>query len=630
MPLRLAAALLCAVLAITAAAFLFAGLSSRDILHIYARSSLMDYFQVLETGPGSNGQKPASNNYFPRVSGAGSVPVSFPVSSNATQIRIYPGYRPTSVAIVRVCLERSFFIDRCIDGAKIAGYIDPGDNGQLRNATISTEGRELIVNGTASEPYFQLSPDLVSVLRPAHDLPLLFCLTFLSLVWSAFLFSFFHSWIVPLFRLWSPAATYVFLAAGVIRAIFFSTHPGGAVSDSLLFENYLHTHLFVLPGIRGIFYPAFLSLFPLRSSYLYLTQMLLGAIGAVVVFSIIRSMNKPSRWDLLWALLATSVPTLLAMELIDFSESMSVFLVLVALLAFRGIQQNGASVLAVSGLGAACTLLYHTKPQFGFLIVVFAITILFTSIRSIRTIAAFCAPVLAMQLVVTHVNASAGNFHGVTSTFGYSLFNHAQQFVSCPSADPEPRIQFFCRARAEMGTKESPTSYTAWVIYPSMHELQELFPQTTAGYASLSLHLISGHPVSYAGSVVRSFLKFWIDDVPMVAGIVDGPDRNVILSVDRYLRRAIEFAFFLSLTGLFIPGLGNDRDRRVFCLITLLTIFGSATVQALAESGNEQARFAVPTMPLLLVVTTYLAGILLDRFYTRVGSGTVLVKKLGQ
>ena len=111
----------------------------------------------------------ASNNYFPRVSGEGTVPVSFPLSSGANQFRIYPGDRPTTVAIVRVCLERSLFINHCIDGATIAGSID-----HAHNATISVNNRELIVNGTAPGPYFEVSPKLMTLLRPASDLPLRF------------------------------------------------------------------------------------------------------------------------------------------------------------------------------------------------------------------------------------------------------------------------------------------------------------------------------------------------------------------------------------------------------------------------------------------------------------------------
>jgi hypothetical protein len=415
------------------------------------------------------------------------------------------------------------------------------------------------------------------------------------------------------------------LGAGAIRGAFFAAYQGGFASDSLLFENYLHVHIFVLPGIRGIFYPAFLSLFPLRSTALFAAQSLLGAIGAVIVLELLHSIKRPSRWDILWAVLATSVPTLLAMELVDLSESLSLFLVLVSLMAFRGLQLNKTGVAGVAGLGACCALLYHTKPQFGFTIVLFALAILLTRLRSLPSFAAFCAPVLAMQLLVTVVNSSAGNFRGVTSTLGYSLFDHAQQFLTCPSSDPEPRIQYFCRARAETGTNGNPTGYTAWVIFPSMHGLQELFHQTTAGYASLSFHLIATHPVSYAISVSRSFIDFWIDDVPMAAGVITGPSKKTLLPLDLYLRRAIEVAFALSLVGLLLRRSRQDGDRSVFCFVMLSTVFGSAAVQALAESGNEQARFAVPTMPLLLLVTVYLAGIIRDYSSKKVFAG--LVKK---
>lgn len=614
MSIRLTTALFSAALALAATFFFLSGMSSRDVIHLYARSSVPDVYQVYESaGPGPSGLKSMPNNYFPRVHGAGTVPVSFPVSEKMYQFRIRPGERPAAITIVKVCLERSLFVTRCIDGGSLPGYIDIA-----HDAIASVNNGELIVECKSVEPYLQFSPRLVSLLRPPADPPLFFVLSLLGLAAAAFLFCFFYSWVTPLAGLWNLAATWVFLGAALIRGCFFVNYTGGAASDSLLFENYLQSHLFVLPGIRGIVYPLFIAMFPPRATALYLTQLLLGALGSVMVLVLMQSVKTPSRWDILWALAATSIPTLVAMEMVELSESLSLFLVLCILFAFRGIQLHRTSI-AVAGLGAGCALLYHTKPQFGFMIVLFALLLIFSKLRSLRAVAAFCAPVLALQLLVTVANVSAGNFRGVTSTLGYSLFDHAQQFLTCPGTDPDPRIQYYCNARAAIGSAGNPTGYTAWVIYPAMHGLQELFPQATAGYARLSFHLIATHPLSYARTVSKSFLDFWIDDVPMVPGVLGGRGANWILPLDRLLRRAIEIAFFLSLFAFLFRRARRIGDDTVFCLAAIFTVFGSAAVQALAESGNEQARFAVPTMPLLPIVAVYLAGIIRECLYNKVG-----------
>ncbi len=594
---------LCGVLAIAASWFLIRGMSERDIVHIYVDSSVPDVYEVFESkGPSWVGLTSSTNNYFPREESAGKEPVSFPVSSHMFQFRIDPGTQPVKVAIVRVCLERTLFITRCISGADLIGYVD-----RPHDATLSQLGSQMLVESRSSDPYLELSPRLVSRLQPGFDPGLWIVRSLLALAAAGFFFCFFYSWIAPLAAFWNFEATLVFAAAAGIRALFFATHPGGAASDSVLFENYLHQNLFTLPGIRGIVYPAFLSLFPFRAPALYATQMLLGALGAVIVLLLLRSLKKAYWWDSLCAIIAASLPTLLAMESIALSESLSLFLVLTALAAFSHLQFNGARTITMAGMGTSCALLYNTKPQFGYVIVLFFVSLLILPrLRSLRGLLAFAAPVLALELFVIFINSSAGNFRGVTSTLGYSLFDQAQQFLTCPNTDPDPRIQYYCQARAALPPNGNPTGYTAWVIYPAMHGQQLLFHHATAGYADLSFRLIAAHPAGYLINVWKSFRDFWTQDVPMVPYALGSAGTQVLLPLDRFVRFAIEILFFLSIPILLFKHPWRDDGRRFsLCLILIATVLGSALVAALAEAGNEQGRFAVPILPLLPIVIIF-------------------------
>jgi hypothetical protein len=196
---------------------------------------------------------------------------------------------------------------------------------------------------------------------------------------------------------------------------------------------------------------------------------------------------------------------------------------------------------------------------------------------------------------------------------GYSLFDHAQQLLTCPSASSDPLIQYYCQARAALGPAASPTSYTAWVIYPAIHGLQEPFYEATAGYARLSFRLIAAQPLRYGTNVAHSFLAFWKDDIPMVDAFLGERGAKLVIPLDKCLRWGTGICFFLSLAVLSLRPVWRDRDRFVFCVVLISLVLGSATVQALAESGWEQARFAVPTMPLLIVVSVYLIGMLPER-----------------
>jgi hypothetical protein len=601
--LRRIIAALCGVFAVSAAYLFLSHLNARDIVHLYARSIVSNVFEIFEySGPNWAGQRSMQNNYFPRAAAEGRVPVSFPVSSDMYQFRIDPGEKPETVSIVRVCLERALFVTRCIDGAGLLAYID-----MAHEAALSRNGSELVVDAKSGDPYLVLSPRLIPILRPAHDFRLFGVRALLAVATASFFFCFLYSWIEPLGALWNRDALWAFAGAVAIRALFFANYRPGPVSDSLLFERYLDLHIYMLPGIRGIVYPLFLALFPPRATALFVTQSALGALGAVMVLLLLRSLKKPSGWDIVYAVAATSLPTLVAMEMIVLSESLSAFLLLAALMAFRSLQLYGFNVSIAAGLGASCALLYHTKPQFGYVIVLFALALFFTAhLRSLWKITAFAVPVIALQVLVIYVNVTSGNFRGVTSTLGYSLFDHAQQLLTCPGTDTDPHIRYYCQARAAIGNAGNPTGYTAWVMYPTMHGLEEPFYEATADYARLSFRLLAAHPLWYGFSAARSFWAFWADDVPMVPALVGNHGAKVILPLDRYLRVAIEVCFFLSLAGLLFRPLRGDRVH--FCVVVILLVLGSAAVQALAESGNEQGRFAVPTMPLLMIATVYLAS----------------------
>ena len=105
-----------------------------------------------------------------------------------------------------------------------------------------------------------------------------------------------------------------FLAAAFERILFFRFFEPGGVSDSDLFLRYLQFHIFGIPGIRGVVYPAFTTLFGSHTFALFSMQFLLGSLGSVMVLMLLRSFKAASRWDIVWSLVATSLPALVAME----------------------------------------------------------------------------------------------------------------------------------------------------------------------------------------------------------------------------------------------------------------------------------------------------------------------------
>ena len=67
MPLwiRRVIAALCGVSAVVAACFFVSRLNARDVVHLYARSSLSSVYEIFEySGPNWAGQRSMQNNYF--------------------------------------------------------------------------------------------------------------------------------------------------------------------------------------------------------------------------------------------------------------------------------------------------------------------------------------------------------------------------------------------------------------------------------------------------------------------------------------------------------------------------------------------------------------------------------------
>jgi hypothetical protein len=610
-----------AVLAFAGALGLSLEMAGQDVIHLYVRSPVTDFYRLyLDTGAGFADREFMSNTFFPTDPADSGPRVNFPLPPQTQGLRIALGEQPGSVIpIVRLCIERSLFVSRCLDGGNLAQYVV-----RTQEATAAANGNELSVHSSGYRPSVVFGKWLLEVLRPPVDASLFVVRLAIFIAAAAFFFCFFLALLRPMAAWWTRDALLLFAIAAALRALLFALFRPSTVSDSFLYLTYLQSDLFETPGLRGITYPAFLTLFGAHRDALFTVQFLLGAAGSVIVLLLLRSLKRPSRWDLLWALVATSVPALLAMESLILAESLSLFLILVALLIFRWLQANPPSAISTAGLGAACALLAHTKPQFGFMAVLLAAILVIPRFwpkpdwrQSVQRLAAFGAPVLALQFLALTLNFSYGNFRGTSSTLGYSLFDHGQQSIVCPTTSSDPHIRYYCEAQAALPPHGDPYGYTAWVMFPTMHRLQEPFYRATKDYEELSVRLIAQHPRLYVRTVWNSFVGFWTGEIPMVRHFLIFGDRDhpalhnfmtKLARVDRLFRDAIELAFFLLIVAAAFRRIPPNRDDILFGALMVTIVMASSILQALVESGRENPRFETPTEPLLTITIVYLVA----------------------
>ena len=616
------AAWLAALLAICAAVGLSFEFAAQDVLHLSVRSPVTDWYRIYpDTGAGLPEKEALANTLFPSQDGGPVSRVNFPLSPAAQRFSLSLGEVPGSkIQVARLCIERALLISRCLNGVDLAPYVESASQ-----AEFAAADGVLLVKASGFRPSLIFGPALLNRLRPVRSLPLLLLRAAFVAMAACFFFAFFLALLRPVFAWSTKGALVVFGIALALRLLSVAFVQPGTVSDSDLFLRYFQVHLFSLPGIRGIAYPAFLNLFGGNLTPVFLAQFLLGACGSVIVLLLLRSIKPHSPSDLSWAVLGTSWPTLIGMEAIILAESFCAFLLLAAALIFRWLQLRGLSATGLAGLGAACALLAHTKPQFGFVTLVFAVLLIWPSLwklqdrfQKARNLAWFVTPILVLQLFALGLNFSYGNYRGTSATLGYSLFDHAQQGVDCPNQSRDPHLQYLCQARAEIGTGAAPYAYTAWVIFPAMHQLHEPFPAVTADYAALSARLILEHPALYARTVSQSFFDFWTARIPMVQGLAITGQRTpsvrkqevakFLLGADRYGRDAMVAAFFFAIVTAPVWMRRLERGSAVFLAVLAAVVLCSATLQALVESGAENARFQIPTEPYLtLLVVAALA-----------------------
>jgi hypothetical protein len=604
-------------------------LAAQNTLQLYVRTAFLDNYRVsYDTGSGFSSTESMANTVFPSESEHGVARVNFAVPSTSQRLRLELGERPASISIVRICLERSLIVFHCADGADLAAFTEA-----LNDARIATNRRELDFISTGSNPSVVFKNEMIRSVQPRNSALLWSVRVTLFLTAALFLFCAFVALLRPVALWLSPDAAFdaafVVGAAAALRATFYHFYQPGTVSDSDWFLRYLQFHIYGQPGSRGIVYPIFTTLWEPSRDTLFAAQFFLGVISGVLALLLLRSFKRASRWDILWALLATSLPVLIGMETIVLSESLSLFLILSALLALRGLMENPRSGIAVAGLGCWCAMLYHTKPQFGFVIPLCAIAMAFPAWwptengrAAVRRTVRFLVPVAALQVLAMTLNFTSGNFLGTSSMLGYSVFNHGQQYLSCPPVDADPRVRFYCDARAALGPNAATTSYTAWVIYPAIHQLNEPFYRVTEDYLRLSLHVIAQHPARYPTQVLTSFIDFWTSEVPMTRNLYLAGNQNYpglgrfmqgLLPAERRIREAIAAVYFVLLLAVIGKRAWPSGKGTVFWVVITGILIGSSVLQAIVESSPENSRYAVPTEPLVWIGVVYSTVLLRSR-----------------
>jgi 4-amino-4-deoxy-L-arabinose transferase-like glycosyltransferase len=343
----------------------------------------------------------------------------------------------------------------------------------------------------------------------------------------------------------------------------------------------------------------------------WLIQSLLGIGISVLIFLLVLECVPSVRLAFAAGILHSLTLNQLFYEALILSETLTTFLVVASVWLFvRAVRTDGgARGFVAAGCCVAAAAL--TRPQYVYLVPLYVVILLMTGARPRRATAAFLVASIVPVLGWAAFNkAHVGSF-GLSTQMGISLSQHAGNFIAnAPDEFAAIRDTYLKhRARMPAGTNHM----TVWVAIPEMLAVTQLsFIDLNRQLTKMSLTLFARHPDLYAKSVARAWIGFWpVSNVWSPEAIRGKALRDALQALwpaERVVLRGMNLALVLC-SVLLGPGalwrMYRQRRLNVYVVLGSVVLAGSI-MQALFEA-TDNARYSVPTQPLVAVFCIALA-----------------------
>lgn len=377
-------------------------------------------------------------------------------------------------------------------------------------------------------------------------------------------------------------------------------------------------------GQRTPGYPMLIALARQDGDLIWLVQSVMGLLIALLVYKLLAEdcqIRAECGESVPRAPLLAGLLTLLALNSIFFEpyigpETLSAFLLLVALYLFFRFIISGGRRLMLLASAAAMGILILARPQFTVLAPIFFILALAHLPRpNARKAIAFLLIALLPLLSWGIFNKMKLGEFTVTTLMGFNLTNHSGAIMEKAPDEYALYRDIYLKYRA---IKIRETGSHAMTIFLARQELRNVTglgePELADTYKEISIWLFVHYPIDYLGSIAKSWVSFWA--VPNYWSLEMFRNDEIAKAL-RFFWPIIQFSLrgFNVLLVAVAPwvlwkGLISMRQERikVFLPVVLVTsVVGLSVFQALFEYG-ENPRYYIPSQALVIMVAAYYYG----------------------
>ena len=368
-------------------------------------------------------------------------------------------------------------------------------------------------------------------------------------------------------------------------------------------------------GARSPGYPLLLLVAGGNHRVVWLIQSLMGIGLSLMLFELAFSRTKSIRASFLIGLSYALAMNLLFFEASLLSESLSTFLVVLAVWLTVQVQRTGPKkrILYYLFLGVVLGLAALTRPLLVFMVPLYVFYFLYRWSRAgtpvsrrLGYLLGMVIPAAVMIVGWSLFNEATVSYFGITTSTGYNLTQHSGGFIELAPEKYATLKEIYLRHREEKVAESGWQTMTIWRAYPEMLRATGLsYPELSQELTRMSVGLFLAHPGLYAESVARAWVSFWRAPIYWL------PDRlhpaaigrvlEFLWFVERLLLVGINFLFLVISAVTMYALIVHRRVAHAFDLFVISIVLCASLFQALVEYG-ENGRYALPFQPLVMLI----------------------------
>ncbi|RXE57949.1 hypothetical protein EFD62_14710 [Acetivibrio mesophilus] len=428
------------------------------------------------------------------------------------------------------------------------------------------------------------------------------------------------------------------LFISVVRLVIFFTSDPIMCPDT---ESYIELANMIakldfsnFDGLRTPGYPFIILLSGLNLKIVVLIQMIMGITISYLIANIIYKFTNNTMISLLASCLYSLFIPFLFFEMAILSETTAAFFIILSFALFTNINTNKnhvflkiISVIVLSCIAGLTRPIYFVLP---FLYTVYFLFALWKEKYKLPKIILYSfislIPLAISVVSWSYVNLKYNNTFSIATGRGFAFMEMAGDYIELAPNDYPYNVikEVYIRERDKNIREGTPHIDTIWAITDELQEKTGLnYEELSKKVKDMCIKVMLKKPDVYFRAVLRSEVNFWKTfgilirtetGVPMPVRFINILQRSILILLQLpFLVAPLVFFITRRQTGKKI----SNNILLVFSLVYILVI-GVSILIALVEGG--EGRFAMPTFPLLIVVTFIL--------YNSVFQGNFIPKKM--